>query len=66
MSNPRREDEEPEEVHLDLTMPEAAVLDDAVEILEDMLEDAHLDTSTLDDARGKLDAAIEEHKEGEA
>jgi hypothetical protein len=65
MSNPRSEDE-PEEVHLDLTLPEAVVLEDAVEILEDVLEDAHLDTSTLEDAHEKLDAAIEEQREGEA
>jgi hypothetical protein len=65
MSNPRSEDE-PEEVHLDLTLPEAVVLEDAVEILEDVLGDAHLDTSTLEDAHEKLDAAIEEHREAEA
>lgn len=62
----RRSEDEPEEVHLDLTLPEAVVLEDAVEILEDVLEDAHLDTSTLEDAHEKLDAAIEEHREAEA
>jgi hypothetical protein len=54
-----------EDVHLDLTMPEAEVVDDAVEIMEDVLEDAHLDSTTLEDAHEKLEAAIEAKKERE-
>jgi hypothetical protein len=56
---------DPDDVHLDLTLPEAQMLDDAVEIMEDVLEDAHLDSSTLEDAREKLEAAIEERGEEE-
>lgn len=64
MSQRRREPRE--EIHLDLTLPEAEVIDDAVEIMEDVLDAAHLDTSTLEDAHEKLEAAIEEGKEGSA
>ena len=59
------ERKDPDDIHLDLTMSEAEALDDAVEIMGDVLEDAHLDSSTLEDAHDKLDAAIEERKDGE-
>lgn len=62
----RRPKDSEEEIHLDLTISEAEVLDDAVEIMEDVLDDAHLDSSTLEDAHEKLEAAIEEQKESGA
>lgn len=62
----RRPRQQREDIHLDLTLPEAEVIDDAVEIMEDVLDAAHLDTSTLEEAHEKLEAAIEERKEASA